>query len=202
MKALSGRCAPDGATELISYSRRFWSSLLRLDRHMESSMTAYEAAIRRYQTSTAAVAATSRVVFHMELCEAVAEVRAALKELRMLEKKALAPMTRRSTSMKDCEATQRPRVDLRSRRNRSSGGRPRGKTFDPDSLPTDWAIERVKDEGSREAAILADHDRLFSVKFEESMREVEDLKICTASRSRNGLQHGCREMRFCDDSAD
>jgi hypothetical protein len=72
---------------LIPYSRRFWSSLLRLDHQMEGSMRAYEAAMRRYQTSTAAVAAPSRAVFHMELCEAVAEVRAALKELRMLEKK-------------------------------------------------------------------------------------------------------------------
>jgi hypothetical protein len=72
---------------LIPYSRRFWSSLLRLDHQMEGSMKAYESAMRRYQTSTAAVAAPARAVFHMELCEAVAEVRAALKELRMLEKK-------------------------------------------------------------------------------------------------------------------
>lgn len=71
---------------MIPYSRRFWTSLLRLDHQMARSMRGYESAMRRYKASIAAVAAPSREVFHMELCEAVAEVRAALKELRMLEK--------------------------------------------------------------------------------------------------------------------
>lgn len=165
-------------------------------------MKAYEAALRRYQTSTAAVAATSRAVFHMELCEAVAEVRAALKEMRMLEKKAPASMARRSTSMQDCDAIQRPPGELRTRRNRSEGGRPLGKTSDPGSTPTDLAIKRVRCEGSREAAIQADPDCPSCLKSEESLREVEDVRIYAASRSRAGLQRGWWELRFCDDSAD
>jgi hypothetical protein len=64
------------------FSRRYWQSLLALDRRVGNAMQAYEGAVRRYRTSSRVVAAGARAEFHLELCEAVAELRAALRDLR------------------------------------------------------------------------------------------------------------------------
>jgi hypothetical protein len=72
---------------LAAFSRRFWTSLLNLDRRLDAARRAYEASLRRYRASARAVAGEARQEFHLELCESVAEMRAALKDLRALQKR-------------------------------------------------------------------------------------------------------------------
>lgn len=69
------------------FSRRFWAALLELDRRVVTSMSAYEAAVRRFSVSRRTLSESSQREFHLELCESVAELRAALRELRALERR-------------------------------------------------------------------------------------------------------------------
>jgi hypothetical protein len=72
---------------LAGFSRRFWTSLLQLDRRLDTARRSYEGSLQRYRASARAVAGEARDEFHLELCESVAELRAALKDLRALQKR-------------------------------------------------------------------------------------------------------------------
>lgn len=74
-------------------------------------------------------------------------------------------------------AIQGPLVDLRTRRNLSEEGRLQGKAVDFEAIPMELAIKRVKGNGSRRLAIVADPDCPFCVTLEETLRGVDDVTI-------------------------
>jgi hypothetical protein len=64
------------------FSRRFWTAVILLDRRVTLATANYESAAVRFRTSRTLVSPAARDEFHLELCEAIAELRAALGELR------------------------------------------------------------------------------------------------------------------------
>jgi hypothetical protein len=69
------------------FSRRFWAALLEFDRRLVNAMAGYDGTMRRFRVSRSALSSASQQELHLEWCEAVAEVRATLKELRTLERR-------------------------------------------------------------------------------------------------------------------
>jgi hypothetical protein len=64
------------------FSRRFWNSVIKLDGRVANAVADYDSAVKRLLTSRVAVSKEARVEFHLEVCEAVTELRAALNDLR------------------------------------------------------------------------------------------------------------------------
>lgn len=69
------------------FSRRYWQALANLDRRVGTALSAYEAAARRFRASITAVSAQARAEFHMELVEAAAQLRLALRDLAALQER-------------------------------------------------------------------------------------------------------------------
>jgi hypothetical protein len=67
------------------FSRRFWKSVVDLDRRVANAAAQYDSAAKRFRTSRTTVSTAARAEFHLELCEAVAELRVALRDLRAFQ---------------------------------------------------------------------------------------------------------------------
>jgi hypothetical protein len=72
------------------FSRRFWNSVIRLDRRVAAADANCTSAVERFQVSRVVVSNDARAEFHLELCEALAELRAAISELRQFQERNLA----------------------------------------------------------------------------------------------------------------
>ena len=64
------------------FSRRFWHSVIGLDRRVAEAVASYDVAMARFRISRTLVSHHAHCEYHMELCEALAELRVALGELR------------------------------------------------------------------------------------------------------------------------
>jgi hypothetical protein len=69
------------------FSRRFWKSVIDLDRRVANAVTQYDSAASRFRASRTAVSDSARAEFHLEFCEAVAELRVALRDLRTFQER-------------------------------------------------------------------------------------------------------------------
>jgi hypothetical protein len=69
------------------FSRRFWKSVIDLDRRVAKASAHCDSTVARFRTSRTLISAAAHAEFHLEMCEAVAELRAALRELRAFQER-------------------------------------------------------------------------------------------------------------------
>lgn len=69
------------------FSRRFWHSVISLDRRVADAVASCDAAMARFRISRTLVSHEAHCEYHMELCEALAELRVALSELRAFQER-------------------------------------------------------------------------------------------------------------------
>jgi hypothetical protein len=67
------------------FSRRFWNSLIMHDRRLMQASAGYELAANRYRTSRDCMTGDAQLEFHIELLDAVKELRNAVGELRAFQ---------------------------------------------------------------------------------------------------------------------
>jgi hypothetical protein len=69
------------------FSRRFWHSVIGLDRRVAAAVANCDIAMARFRISRTLVSHQAHSEYHMELCEALAELRVALNELRAFQER-------------------------------------------------------------------------------------------------------------------
>jgi hypothetical protein len=69
------------------FSKRFWQSVMSLDRRVANAMANCDAAVARFRVSRTLISHEAHHEYHMELCEALAELRVALSELRAFQER-------------------------------------------------------------------------------------------------------------------
>ncbi len=69
------------------FSRRFWHSVIGLDRRVAEAVAHCDVAMARFRISRTLVSHQAHSEYHMELCEALAELRVALSELRAFQER-------------------------------------------------------------------------------------------------------------------
>lgn len=74
---------------MVLFSRRFWNSVISLDRRVAAAVANCDSAAQRFKVSGVALTQDSRAEFHLEFCESLAELRAALNELRQFQERHL-----------------------------------------------------------------------------------------------------------------
>jgi hypothetical protein len=67
------------------FSRRFWHSVISLERRVASAVANCDAAMARFRISRTLVSYEAHSEYHMELCEALAELRVAISDLRAFQ---------------------------------------------------------------------------------------------------------------------
>jgi hypothetical protein len=72
------------------FSQRFWQSVISLDRRVVDAVANCDAAMARFRISRTLVAYEAHREYQMELCEALAELRVALSELRAFQERSSA----------------------------------------------------------------------------------------------------------------
>ena len=82
-----------------TFSRRYWQALNNLDRRLGTTLSTYESAARRFRASLTAVSAEARAEFHMELVEAIGELRLAVRDLVALQERRNGPRAPRKKSV-------------------------------------------------------------------------------------------------------
>jgi hypothetical protein len=69
------------------YSGRFWHSVISLDRRVKVAVSNCDLAIARFRICRNVFCHDAQLEFHLELCEALAELRTALHELRSFQER-------------------------------------------------------------------------------------------------------------------
>jgi hypothetical protein len=64
------------------FSRRFWNSVIQLDKKVTAASATCDSAIRRFRVSRKLIVDESRMEFHHDVCESLAELRIVVRELR------------------------------------------------------------------------------------------------------------------------
>jgi hypothetical protein len=78
----------DGGYPVASVSRRFWRSVLALDARIVAAVDRYYDASARLHLGRRCLTPDSQRELMLEYCEAFAEVRAAVNEMRALQERA------------------------------------------------------------------------------------------------------------------
>lgn len=69
------------------FSGRFWNSVISLDRRVAAASKEYDSAVARFRVSRDLLSPGAHAEFELELFEALAELRSALRDLRSFQER-------------------------------------------------------------------------------------------------------------------